>query len=124
MVPNARGLRFVMIYVLLPIAGTLLLLAALAVPIVMGGISIVRDPLGIVSDVKFDYDNYEPSAVPLRHLPGRVFVGMPDRDGTLLVICKNGRRPGFGYVTPGMTPSFVVTTHHCDGSQTGYDPSD
>ena len=66
---------------------------------------VVRDPDRQVTRAAFVNEQEEQ---PLWDLPGGLFVGVPGLEVEIEIVCRDGRRHRWGYVTGGMDGSYQV----------------
>lgn len=66
---------------------------------------VVRDPDGQVTRAAFVNEQEEQL---LWDLPGGLFVGIPGLEGSVEIVCSDGRRHRWGYVTGWMDGSYRV----------------
>jgi len=75
------------------------------------GTVLVTDETGQVAAVLL---RSSPGSQPLHRLPVGIFVGIPERDGTVEVHCRDGSLRQVGYVSPGLYTRVRVSGQHCE----------
>lgn len=82
-----------------------LFVGTLTVMLYAMSVVVVRDPDGQVARAAFVNEQEEQT---LWDLPGGLFIGVPGLEGEVEIICRDGRRHRWGYVTGWVDGSYRV----------------